>query len=86
MKAKLEIGDKIQRFEVQLSREIDFIYEIESVTKTLAKTKNGDVFKIDLDYSTTIPKKSTNKIIAEVNLKGKTDWCTPRYYLIEKTN
>jgi hypothetical protein len=86
MKAQLEIGDKIQRFEVQLSKEIDFIYEIESVTKTLAKTKNGYIFKRDLDYNTTTPKKSTNKIIAEVHLKGESGWCAPRYYLIQTTN
>jgi hypothetical protein len=83
MKTKLEIGDKIQRFEVRLSREIDYIYVIDSVTKTLAKS-GDDVFKRELDFNTKHPEKSKNKIIAGVSLKKKQSWGYPDYFLVEK--
>ena len=83
MKAKLEIGDKIQRFEVRLSKEIDYIYVIDSVTKTLAKSKD-EVFKRDLINGTIHPEKSTNKIISRVQTKEKQGWTSPQFFLIEK--
>lgn len=83
MKTQLEIGDKIQRFEVMLSREIDYIYVIDSVTKTLAKSGNT-TFKRELIYNTLEPKNSKNKIIARVYTKAERGWSTPDYFLIEE--
>ena len=83
MKTKLEIGDKIQRFEVRLSKEIDYIYVINCVTKTLAKSDNK-VFKRDLINGTIHPEKSTNKIISRVQTKEKQGWTSPQFFLIEK--
>ena len=82
MKTKLEIGDKIQRFEVMLTKECDYLYEIISVTKTLAKTENK-VFKRELDFNTKLPDKSKNKIIARVYTKDIQTWTSPDYFLIE---
>lgn len=81
MKKQLEIGDKLQRFETGLTREIATIYEIISVTKTVAKDKNGKIFKRDLIFETTRP---NDKFLAEVNLKGKISWSTPRYFVFKK--
>lgn len=81
-KGKLNIGDKIQRFEVQLTKEYDSLYEIISVTKTLAKTENK-IFLRDLIFDSTHPKNTKNKIIARVKIKGKSDWGTPDYFLVE---
>jgi hypothetical protein len=83
MKKQLEIGDKIQRFEVMLSREIDYVYVIDSVTKTLAKSKN-QTFKRDLDFNTIHPKKSKNKIIARVYTKEPSTWSSPDFFLINE--
>jgi hypothetical protein len=83
MKVQLEIGDKIQRFETQLTREVDYIYEIESVTKTLAKTSGGKSFKRGLIFDSKRPLKSTNKTIAEVRLNEKYTFTSPSYFLIE---
>lgn len=85
-KTQLEIGDKIRRFEVQLTREIDTIYEIASVTKTLAKTKDGKSFFRELDFNSTRPEISKNKILAEVQAKGVKGYSAPRFYLIEESN
>jgi tRNA A22 N-methylase len=81
MKTTLEIGDKIKRFEVMLTKEYDYIYEIISVTKTLAKTKDM-VFKRELVFGTNLPV-SKNKIIAKVETKEKRPWSSPDYFLIE---
>lgn len=83
MKTQLEIGDKIQRFEVMLTKEYDSLYEIISVTKTLAKTENK-VFKRDLVYDTKHPENSKNKIIARVYTKEKQTWSSPDYFLVEE--
>lgn len=84
-KTKLEIGDKIQRFEVMLTKEYDSLYEIISVTKTLAKTENK-TFKRELHYDTAFPKTSKNKIIARVYTKDPQTWSTPDYFLVESNN
>lgn len=83
MKTNLEIGDKIQRFEVMLTREYDFLDEVISVTKTLAKTKNK-IFKRELVFNTKHPEKSKNKIIARVYTKERQNWSSPDYFLVEK--
>lgn len=82
MKTQLEIGDKIQRFEVSLTKEIDFIDEITSVTKTLAKSKYR-VYKKDLHFNTKHPIGCRNKIIAKVYLNKKITWSSPDFFLIE---
>jgi hypothetical protein len=83
MKTQLEIGDKIKRFEVRMSIEIEYTYIIDSLTKTLAKSEDT-IFKRDLNYDTIKPKKSTKKIVARVYLKEKTTSLTsPDYFLIE---
>lgn len=82
-KVKLEVGDKIKRFEVMLTKEIDYIYVINSVTKTLAKSESGS-FKRELVYNTIHPKQTKNKIIARVLTKAKETWSTPDYFLIEE--
>lgn len=84
MKTQLEIGDKIQRFDVQSTREVDYIYEVKSVTKTLAKTSGGKSFKRGLIFDSKRPLKSTNKIIAEVRLNEKYTFTSPNYFLIEE--
>ena len=84
IKTQLEIGDKIQRFEVSLTREVDAIYVITSVTKTLAKCQNK-TFKRMLDFDAKKPIKSKNKIIAKVYINEKTSWSSPDYFLV-KTN
>jgi hypothetical protein len=83
MKTQLEIGDKIQRFEVNLTKEIPYITEIISVTKTLAKTESK-TFNRGLIFDVAKPKNATNKIIVGVYSKGKRDWSTPSYFLIEE--
>lgn len=83
MKKQLEIGDKIQRFENNFTKEVDFIYEIKSVTKTLAKS-DSEIFKIELIYNTKKPTISKNKIIAMVKTKEKQNWSSPDYFLVEK--
>ena len=77
MKKQLEVGDKIRRYEIM--GEVDFIYTITSVTKTLAKTSEGHSFERNIDYNTTKP---MEHYIGEVNLKGKRVM-SPRYYLIK---
>lgn len=62
MKTELEIGDKIKRFEVMLSVEINYIYTIDSVTKTLGKSKD-DKFKKEIIFNTTKP---DDRFIGEV--------------------
>jgi hypothetical protein len=85
MKTELEIGDEIVRFEV--GRKIEYLYVIDSLTKTLVKSKTK-IFKNKLFYDTTKPTRITDEsklnIIAEVYLKGRSSWSTPRYYLIKK--
>jgi hypothetical protein len=83
MKTQLEIGDKIQRFEVMLTKEYDSLYEIISVTKTLAKTENK-IFKRELHFNTKHPEKSKNKIVARVYTKEKQTWSSPDFFLVEK--
>lgn len=82
MKTQLEVGDKIQRFEVSLTKEFDNLYDIISVTKTLAKTKNK-TFKRELVYGTKHPLNSKNKIIARVYTKEKQSFSSPDYFLVE---
>ena len=82
MKSQLEIGDKIKRFEVRLTREVDHIYVIDNVTKTLAKS-GKTTFKRELDYEINYPVKSNNKIIARVINKKKQTWTSPDFFLIE---
>jgi hypothetical protein len=82
MKTQLEIGDKIKRFEVRMSIEIDCTYTIDYVTKTLAKSE-FTTFKRELVYQTGKPEKSTKKIVARVELKKSQGWSSPDYFLIE---
>jgi hypothetical protein len=81
MKTKLEIGDKIRRFELQRTREIDTTYEIIAVTKTLAKSETK-TFKIGLRYNIAHPKVSKYKTIALVDLKDKST-SSDSYFLIK---
>lgn len=82
MKLQLEIGDKIRRYDIGLTREIDYVYIIDSVTKTLAKS-GITIFKRDLIYGTTTPKNPKNKVLARVYTKDKQNWSSPDYFLIE---
>ena len=82
MKTQLEIGDKIQRFEAGMTREIDYLDEIISVTKTLAKSEKR-IYKRDLNYNTTKPKNSKNSIVERVYLNEKTTWSSRDYFLVE---
>jgi hypothetical protein len=82
MKTKLDVGDKIQRFEAMLTKEYDSLCEVISVTKTLAKTENK-IFKRELVFNTKHPKNSKNKIIARVYTKDNQTWSTPDYFLVE---
>ena len=85
MKTQLEIGDEIVRFEV--GNKIEYLYVIDSLTKTLAKSRTTS-FKNKLVYDTSKPTRITAEsklnIIAEVYLKSRSSWTTPRYYLIKK--
>jgi len=83
---QLEIGDELQRFEVSLTKEIPYIYKIASVTKTLAKTNDGFAFKRQLIFNSTKPIAliTKNEFIAEANIKGITEFSTPRYFLIKQ--
>lgn len=78
-KELLEIGDKIKRFEI--IKEIDTIYEIASVTKTLAKTVYGHTFYRKLNYNTSKPKEN---YVAEVRRKDiYNSGLGKRFFLIE---
>lgn len=81
MKTQLEVGDKVQRFEVMMTREYESLYEVISVTKTLAKTENK-VFKRELIFNTKHPENTKNKIIAMVKTKEKQNWSSPDYFLV----
>lgn len=79
-KELLEIGDKIKRFEVSAG-EIGNTYEVESVTKTLAKTKDDSTFYRNLNYNTTKP---MDNYIAEVKRKDLgTTSIGKRFFLIK---
>lgn len=80
----LEVGDKIQRFEVLLTKEYDYLYEIINVTKTLAKTKYK-TFSRELDFNTKHPENTKNKIIARVYTKESQSWTSADYFLVELT-
>lgn len=82
MKTLLEVGDKIQRFDTAMTKEISSVYTITEVTKTLAKTQTK-TFRREIDYSPIKPKKHTNKIIGKVYTKERINWTSPDYFLIE---
>lgn len=82
MKKQLEVGDKIQRFEVQMTKEVDYLDEIISVTKALAKSKYK-TYKRDLDFNSRKPVSSKGEIVAKVHTKEKASWSSPDYFLIK---
>ena len=77
---KLKIGDIVKRFE--LSREVEYEYVIVSITKTQAKSKDGQRFKIDLRHNST---KITDDCIAEaIPIPIGYSERSSRYFLIKK--
>ena len=78
MKKQLEVGDKIQRFEVQMTKEVDFLDEIISVTKTKYKA-----YKRGLEFNSRKPVSSKGEIVAKVHTKEKASWSSPDYFLIK---
>lgn len=76
-KKLLEIGDTIKRWEV--SKEMDIVYTITSLTKTLAKTANGKAFFREINYNITKP---MDHYLGEVKFKGNS--VSNRYFITNK--
>ena len=78
----LQIGDKIKRF--NLSYEYDTVYEVISLTKTLAKVKssNNKVFKIQVETAVKTPNEN---FIGEVIPKEKMYQSQGRYFLLKRS-
>lgn len=74
----LQVGDKIKRFEVRMTKEIEHVYEIESVTKTLAKSGESK-FKRKITTYTTMP---DDRFLGEVQCIDGSDY--HRYFVLKR--
>lgn len=79
MKTQLEIGDKIKRFEVN-NKEIDYVYVIDKVTKTLAKCGDFNVFHRDIIYDVKLP---DDRFVGIVKMKGEGFSFSRNYFLLK---